>query len=413
MNILFIHQNFPGQYINIVKRLSSTKNHKIVALGLGNRSASIPKEVDYIRYSLAKGNAPGINQFALELETKLIRAEACAIAAHALKKQGFYPDIICGHPGWGETLFLKNIWPRAEILLYQEFYYHSEGFDYNFDPEFYKTPNWEELSRLQMKNHYIDISVADTTWNVTPTQFQKSTFPQTIRSRLSTIHDGIDTLRVAPAKGEFEVQLEDGTKLKKGEKIITFANRSLEPYRGCHSFIRSIPYIHEKHPDTKIIVIGNRSGVSYGESLDQGEYSDLYFEEIKGQYEQDNVHLVGSLDYRTFLDMLKVTACHVYLTYPFVLSWSLLEAMSTACPIVGSRTMPVEELITSNENGILVDFFNYQEIANAISDILKDKKMANSLGNKARVHIEEKYELDRCVGGNIDLIKMVGNNFLR
>ena len=208
-----------------------------------------------------------------------------------------------------------------------------------------------------MKNAYLHLTLDSSYWNVTPTDFQRSTFPSRFQSSISAIHDGIDVRRASPSDKISSLLLPDQTKLTKGERIVTFVNRSLEPYRGCHTFIRSIPHILRLVPDARIVIVGSRSGVSYGAPCTDGEWSDLFLSEIAGTYDESRVHFVGTLPYNLFIPLLQLSACHVYLTYPFVLSWSLLEAMSCGCPVVGSSTAPVQEVIKDGTNGLLVDFF--------------------------------------------------------
>ena len=413
MNILFIHQNFPGQYRHIVRQLARDKSINIVALSVTSPQEAIPDVVRVIQYNIQRKNTPKIHPWALEAETKIIRGEACANAAHQLAQQGYTPDLICAHPGWGESLFLKEIWPHSPIVHYQEFYYQSRGFDLDFDTEMQnKSVGWENAARGFMKNAPLQLSLESSSWNVCPTAFQRSTFPRHWQESISVIHDGIDTLLARPNPSAIALLLNKDTKVEPGDQIITFANRSLEPYRGCHTFIRSIPSIQQQNPSSKIIVVGKTTGVSYGAVCDQGEWKEKFLKEIEGQYDPSRVYFTGALPYQQFLHLLQLSKAHVYLTYPFVLSWSLLEAMSTECAIVGSDTAPVKELIKHGHNGLLIDFFDHEALAETVTELLKNRKLANTLGRNARTTILRNYSLEQCVPRHLQLMNLVASGVL-
>ena len=407
MNILYIHQNFPGQYRHIIKQLGKGEAIKQIALGTYPCNVDLGKDVQYFRYPLNRGNTTNIHPLALETESKVIRAEACAKAANKLKDKGFTPDIICAHPGWGESLFLKAIWPQCPILLYQEFYYPLEGYDLNFDPEIQPAKTLESTSKVILKNNTALLALEDSDWNVCPTHFQSSTFPQHWQQSISVIHDGIDTKLACPNPSAEALQLPDGTELNENTPIITFVNRTLEPYRGCHTFIRAIPELQRLCPKAKIVIVGKTVGVSYGAACPDGEWKDQFLNEIDGQYDPAQVHFTGALAYKQFLQLMQLSKAHVYLTYPFVLSWSLLEAMSMQCAIVGSATAPVQEVIKHGQNGLLVDFFDHQGVAESVAELLNNRNLAETLGRNARQTILKDYSIQQCVPRQIALMKMV------
>ena len=413
MNLLFVHQGFPGQYIHILRALASHKTHQIVALGMEHKSNGIPEGIQYFKYGASRSNQPGLHPWVQDIETKVIRAEACADAALNLKKQGFFPDLICGHPGWGELLFLKDIWPETPILGYQEFFYNPKGFDYNFDPEMQDQPDWKGCARIRMKtaNQLLNLEICD--WNISPTQFQRESYPQKWRDKISVIHDGIDTNKACPNLNPANIQLQDGTILKPGEKIITFVNRSLEPYRGYHTMIRAIPELQCLAPDAKLIIVGQTTGVSYGAACPDGEWKDYFLDEIKGNYDPSRVVFTGNIPYKQFIPLLQLSQAHVYLTYPFVLSWSLLEAMSCGCAVVGSNTEPVQEVIENGENGLLVDFFNPKQLAETIAEVLNNRTLAKELGEEARRTVLRRFELNSCVQRQLGLMDLVANHCLK
>jgi glycosyltransferase involved in cell wall biosynthesis len=412
MKVLFVHQNFPGQYIHILRAMARQGGHQLVALGIHlDANTPLPDGVRFLRYRIPRGNPPGLHAWLLDTDSKLIRAEACARAAHKLQQQGFHPDLICAHPGWGESLLLQDIWPDVPILHYQEFFYQAHGFDVDFDPEFQDTQSWEQRARIRMKNLYLHSALQSSRWNVTPTDFQRSSFPAQWQEHFSVIHDGIDTDRTAPAAAAVK-RLPDGTELSPGEPIVTFVNRRLEPYRGGHTFLRAIPELQRLMPDARVVVIGGTSGVSYGRKPEQGEWKDVLLAEIHGRYDPSRLHFSGSVAYPDFLALLQLSACHVYLTYPFVLSWSLLEAMSMARPIVGSDTAPVREVIRDGHNGLLVDFFRPDALAAAIAELLRQRPRAEALGQAARDTVLRHYSLNDCLPRHLALMQLVANGDL-
>ena len=413
MRILFVHQSFPGQYRHIVRSLAAQGGHQLVALGIEPLQEPLPAGVTYVRYSLSRGTARDVHPWAAETETKVIRGEACAAAAHALQQQGFQPDLICAHPGWGEALFLRDLWPDVPLLSYQEFYYQARGFDYDFDPELQGPLEWQACAKLRTKNTNPLLMLEASSWNVAPTMFQRSSFPAHWQSRISVIHDGIDTRAAAPDPQVPPLELPDGTTLHHGEPTITFVNRRIEPYRGCHTMIRAIPAIQQACPDARIVIVGGHEGVSYGSPPPVGTWRDLFLAQIRGQYDPSRVHFTGNLPYAPFLQLLKLTACHVYLTYPFVLSWSLLEAMSSGAPVVGSATPPVEEVIRDGENGLLVDFFSPAQLAEAVADLIHHRERAHALGCAARQTVLENYSLAHCVPRHLSLLQLVASGALQ
>lgn len=409
MKLLFVHQGFPGQFIHILRALNAQRGHQLVGLGIEQADNKLPKNVNYFRYRLSRGNEPNLHPWVQDIESKVIRGEACAKAATELKNKGFIPDLIYGHPGWGEVLFLRDVWPNAPLLTYQEFFYNPRGSDYDFDHELRSALDWSDCARIRMKTPNQLLTLEASNWSVTPTHFQRNTFPETWRDQISVIHDGVDTDKASPAKRPQTTTLPDGTALKPGDKIVTFVNRTLEPYRGCHTMIRAIPRLQQLEPDAKLVIVGKTSGVSYGAPCPKGEWKDLYLAEIEGQYDPSRVHFTGQIPHDEFISIMQLSQAHVYLTYPFVLSWSLLEAMSCGCPVVGSATEPVQEVIHDHQNGLLVDFFSPQAVAEAVAVLLSDRKLAKELGKAARSTILQHYQLKNCVQRQLALMDLVAS----
>lgn len=393
MNILFIHQNFPGQFKFLAPALVQ-QGHKVVAMTMQTVKASEWQGVKLLSYTASRGTTANMHPWVSDFETKTIRGEACFRAALQLKAQDFSPDVIIAHPGWGESLFLKDIWPQAKLGIYCEFYYHPEGADVGFDPEF-PAKDVGDVCRLRLKNlnNLLHFEVADA--GISPTYWQASTFPEPFRSKITVVHDGIDTEALAP-NPDVNLTLNGNIVLSKTDEVVTFVNRNLEPYRGYHIFMRALPEILKRRPNARILIVGS-DDVSYGARPDNNQkWKEIFASEVRPQISDldwTRVHFLGNLPYEHFIPLLQLSTVHIYLTYPFVLSWSLLEAMSVGCAIVASNTQPLTEAISHGDTGRLVDFFDSTGLANEVCDLLDDPVSRQELGVNARAFAKANYDL--------------------
>jgi glycosyltransferase involved in cell wall biosynthesis len=298
--------------------------------------------------------------------------------------------VIVANPGWGESLFLKDVWHKARMLALIEFFYSTHGLDFDFDPEFYQADIGRE-ARLRAKNAHLLMALADMDRGLSPTHFQRSAVPPVYRDKVSVIFDGIDTGVVRPDPAA-SVTIA-GRTLRAGDEVVTFVNRNLEPYRGYHIFMRALPEILRQRPNAVVLIVGGDS-VSYGAAAPEGKtWKQIFFDEVKDRLDVSRVLFVGRVAYEQFLKVLQISACHVYLTYPFVLGWSCIEAMSAGALVVGSRTPPVEEAIAHGENGMLVDFFDVAGLSGQVIDCLATPARYGQLRAAARRTAIERYDL--------------------
>lgn len=410
MRILFVHQNFPGQYKHLAPALAARPGNQVMALAI-NQAPPLPG-VTVLRYKPERESAKAIHPYVADIETKVIRGEAAANAARALQQKGFVPDVICAHPGWGEALFLKDVFPQARLLNFIEFHYQPDGADHGFDPEF-PDEGIAARARLRMKNANSLLNLDACDWGLTPTAWQWSTIPEIYRPKVSIIHDGIDTDVVRPDPQASVALQRSGVSLSRRDKVITFVNRNLEPYRGFHVFMRALPEIQRRHPDAWVLILGGDE-VSYGRALPPGQtYRQKYLDEVGTSINLDRVRFLGRIPYGDFLHMLQISSVHVYLTYPFVLSWSMLEAMAAGCLVVGSATPPVMEVIRDGENGLLVDFFSPLAIADAIDQVFAHPDQMAEMRARARQTVVERYDLKRvCLPRHLALVDAVAEGRL-
>jgi glycosyltransferase involved in cell wall biosynthesis len=381
MRLLFVHQNFPGQYRHLAAHYASRRDCQVVAIGENQNLRRQPRlpGVKLFGYEPAAPREAGA--FEASALRAMHRGRALAAGAARLARAGFRPDVVFSHIGWGEALFLKDIFPAARHLLYCEFFYRAHGADMGFDPEF--PPSAASLLRLRVMNAPLLMSLDACDWGIAPTRWQQRQFPAAYKERMSVIHDGIDTDLVRPERNESQ------------EELITYVARNLEPYRGFHVFMRAIPEIQRRRPNARIVIVGGDE-VSYSPRLPPGEtYRSRMLRELDGKIDFSRVSFRGRIPYDEYLALLRRSSVHVYLTYPFVLSWSLLEAMASGCLVVGSRTPPVEEVIRHGENGLLADFLDPNGIAERVDEALEHQQELRLLREAARRTVRERYDLNR------------------
>jgi glycosyltransferase involved in cell wall biosynthesis len=388
MNILFVHQNLPGQYLHLAQYLARDPAHRVHFLTQANQNqlAGVEKVV----YTVESRTPSMCHPFSMEFDRLVTVGTAAADAALTLAATGYRPDLIVGHAGWGELLYLRDVFPNAPILGDFEFYYHAGGNDVGFDPEFESIFN--SPARLHTRNAPILLSFESVDWGHTATRWQHSLHPPHMQARLSILHEGVDT-DVACPNPAAQFRLPDGRTLSAQDQVITYVARNLEPYRGFHTFMRALPAIQKRHPKARIVLVGG-DGVSYGAPHAPGSsFRQWMLDEVGDQLDLRRVHFVGQIAYDQYLALLQISSAHVYLTYPFVLSWSFIEAMSMGCVVIGSRTPPVMEVLQEGVNGLAVDFFSTDEITSAITTALTKPRIAARLRQAARQTALARYDL--------------------
>ena len=419
MKILFIHQNFPGQFVHLAPALAQL-GHQVVALG-SRQPAPHLLGVRYVAYrpqpvqqrttlradsvhtnsNLSNGEidklqvghgGSAVMNMADSFEDKLTRADSTARAMEQLKKSGFTPDLVIAHSGWGEALFVKAVYPGVRLQIYAEYFYGTAGGDIGFDPEF-SAHTTLSRQRSTVNNLHLMQALVECDAAISPTQFQKIQHPLALQDKISVAHDGIDTQRFIPNTKAWVSLRNAEIKLTAADEVVTFVSRHLEPYRGYHTFMRALPALLSLRPNARVVIVGG-DGVSYGSNPPPGQtWKQIFLDEVKSSINPERVHFVGSLPHTTLTSLLQISTVHVYLTYPFVLSWSLLEAMSMGCLVVASNTAPVREVIEEGCNGLLVDFFDARALALRVADALEHKEALRHCQIQARQTITALFDL--------------------
>lgn len=397
--VLIMHPNFPGQFRHLVPAL---KQAGADVRAISFSTATCDTGVAVSCASVVRGNPDTLDPWLRSLDSKIIRGRSVEPILHQWRAEGWQPTLVIGHTGWGDMLGIADIFPEALQLGWFEFFYHAYQGDLDFDPEF--PPNEALRTKVRLKNMWPLWMLDQVDHGVCSTYFQRDTHPRAYHDKLSVIHEGIDTHRFVP-KADISITLEDGLTLTRSNKVVTFFNRDLEPLRGYHVFMRALPALLDKHPDVHVLIVGG-DGVSYGAAPENGSWKQRYLEEVGRQLDPKRVHFLGRVPHDTLIGLMQLSRAHVYLTYPFVLSWSLLEAMSCQASIIGSDTAPVREVITHGENGLLVDFFDQQALVEQISYSLLNPEAAYRRGKRAREVVVEGYDLKtRCLPAQLALIE--------
>ena len=388
MIFLFVHQNFPGQYKQIVRYLADQPGNTVYFITQNNNNAMVG--VKKLVYKVDLPTALNCHPYSIDYDIAVRTGLAVAQVCQSLQQQGIVPDLIAGHCGWGETLFIKDVFPDSPLLSYFEFFYHFSSVDVDFDEEY--PADTRAAFRLRTRNAVNLLSYDATDWGNTPTRWQRSLHPPELRTRLTRLHEGVDTALVHPNPDAW-VKVGNGDLiLRPADEVITYVSRNLEPYRGFHIFMRAAKEILHRRPSARIIIIGGDE-VSYGAAHPSGKtFREVMLTELGHDLPLDRLFFAGQVSYEVYLSVLQVSSAHVYLTYPFVLSWSFIEAMSAGCAIIGSDTPPVLEVLKDGENGLVVDFFSPTAIADRVDEILNHPTRMQHLRDAARLTAVSQYD---------------------
>ncbi len=397
--VLFLHPNFPAQFRHLAKVLGKDPNYQVI-FGTKRKEGEIPGVRKFI-YEPSREVSPETHHYVRTFENAVLQGQQIYRMGQQLKKEGFYPDIVYGHSGWGPTLFVKDVFPRATLLCYFEWFYHAHGTDADFDPS--EPINANDEARIRVKNAPFLIDLYSCDRGLSPTYWQRQQFPSEYHSKITVLHDGVDTNYFRPKPGAKLVLPRINLDLSPVDEIITYVARGMEPYRGFPQFMETIGILQKRRPNLHVVIVGENR-VAYGKNLPDGKtYKELMLEKVP--LDLSRVHFTGLLPYHEYLQVLQTSSAHIYLTRPFVLSWSMLETMSTGCLLVASSTPPVKELIKDGYNGLLVNFFSPEEIANRVEEALDHPNQMEDIRTRARETIVNNYNLSDLLTKHLEWMK--------
>lgn len=402
--VLFVHNNFPAQFRALAEALVQ---RGIPCAAVGSNTAPGVQGVRIARYTLPRGTGKDVFRLAVRAEADLIRARSAYDAAAALKAQGFDPAVIVAHPGWGETVLLRELFPEARQVLFAEFFYHGRNSDIDFDNEF--LPVTEEALLIgKAKSAVAALAFSEADAIVSPTRFQASRLPRRLTDGVRIIHEGVDVDAIRPGMAQ-PFALDDGRVLTPGTPVITHINNQMEPLRGLHIFARALPALLEAVPDAEVLVIGQAGTRGYGGTApDDLTWKEVCFRGVEDRIDPARVHFLGKVPHPRMLAALQLSTAHVYYSYPFVLSWSLAEAMASGCYVIGSDTEPLRDAIEDGVNGRLLPFFDAGALAQAMIAACRDPAASAPLRAAARRTAEAMFSRTKGLAAWLDVLREQG-----
>ena len=400
-NILFVHANFPGQFLWLARELARYPAHVIKALSAANADTRLNERVDGIEV-LHYGAEVTLDRPAQHIlshtETFIRNAASLALQADALKRGGFYPDVIYTHTGWGVGAFLHNVFPSAKQIKYCEWYYNRPETGIRF---LRKDQQVERIIADDLLNLPLLAELSHADRLIAPTEWQRQQFPPAYRDQITVIPDGLDpTLFERPLQPSF--LLDDGRRLTRDDRIVTYVARGADMFRGFETFVQAIARLQTQFNDFHCLIACDTKSY-YG----PGHGTEDHFRDVMQATALDpqRVHFLGTIDRQRYLGLLRVSTVHVYLTVPFVLSWSMLEAMAAGCIVVASDTPPVAEFITAGVNGHLVDFFDADALSDGLACALNESGSATAMREAARDSVLRRWGMDIAMEAHKDLLR--------
>jgi glycosyltransferase involved in cell wall biosynthesis len=389
----------PAQFKHLAPALARNPANRVVYL-TKREDTEIPG-VQRVTYKPPRAVHPTTHLYLQRYENAVLHGQQVVRAGLTLQRRGFVPDLVIAHSGWGDPLFIKDLFPQTKLVNYAEYFYSPSGADTGFG----EAPiDIDKICQIRIRNAHLLQALESCDHAITPTQWQKDRHPVDFHRKLSVIFDGVDTNVMHPDPAA-QFTLKDGRQLTQADEVITYVSRNLEPYRGFPTFIRSLPEILSRRPSAQIVIVGG-DDVSYSARAPDGKtWKDTMLAEVGPDLSR--VHFMGRIPYPSFRALMQVSSVHIYLTVPFILSWSCVEAMAAGCIIVGSRTPPVQEFIEDGRNGFLVDFFDPAALAKQVDHVLTHRDLLGAVRTRARDTVLAQYTLADCLPRQIQLLRDV------
>ena len=380
MRFLFSHNNYPAQFRRLIPALIDA-GHEVAFLCRSKEwHAPTVEGVRLIKFEPHRaGGGAAIHPYLRRFEEAVLQGQAAYVALQPLVKSGWVPDWIITHVGFGNGLFLSDVFPTARRIGLFEWYYNSNGSDADFLRQGPLDPDHQ--LKLRTWNAHLLMELAACDHAITPTSWQRDQFPAAMRLHLKVIHEGIDWSLMASLRGS-DLPRPACLPEDPDVEVITYVSRCFEEYRGFPQAMQAIAQLQRQRPKLHALIVGHDS-VAYGEKRSDGRgWGEWAKEELP--LDPVRTHWLGILQDDEYQQVLACSTVHLYLTVPFVLSWSLLEAMAAGCALVASATAPVQEVLEDENSALLVNFFDPESQVAALNRLLDDPALRQGLAASAQ-----------------------------
>ena len=380
MRFLFSHNNYPAQFRRLIPALVDA-GHEVAFLCRSKEwHAPIVEGVRLIKFEPHRaGGGAAIHPYLRRFEEAVLQGQAAYRALQPLVQCGWVPDWIITHVGFGNGLYLSDAFPTARRIGLFEWYYNAVGSDADFLRQGPVEP--DQQLKLRTWNAHLLMELAACDHAITPTHWQRNQFPQAMRPQLKVIHEGIDWSLMKSLRGK-GLQRPSCLPADPDLEVLTYVSRGFEEYRGFPQAMHAIAQLQRQRPNLQVLIVGH-DAVAYGDKRSDGR---SWGEWAKAELplDPDRTHWMGILQDAEYHQVLACSTVHLYLTVPFVLSWSLLEAMAAGCALVASATAPVQEVLEDGRSALLVDFFDPDAQVEAVNRLLDEPGLRQALAASAQ-----------------------------
>ncbi len=401
MHVLFVHQNYPAQFGHVAARLVAMPGFRCTFV---SRKPPAPGPVERIQYKLRGGATKHNHVCSRSFENAVHHTLGVYAALKA--RPDIKPDLVVGHSGFGSTLYLRELYPDTPVLNYFEYFYGTQGSDLDFRPEF----PVNELGRLRARtrNATILLDLETCAAGYSPTHWQHTRLPEAFRSKVEVIHDGIDLNLWKPTETDRtgSRQIGDFT-VTPGTKLVTYVSRGFEAMRGFDIFMKVAKRLCDQRSDVASAVVGEDRVCYGGDERFTGGKTFKQWVLAQDNYDLTRIQFLGRMPPGELAKLLAASDLHMYLTTPFVLSWSLLNAMACGAPVLASDTAPVREVVRDGETGLLAPFFDIDRWCERANAVLDDPAGFRPLGEAASALVRDRYSVETCLPRMLKLYRSV------
>ena len=393
MHVLFAHKSFPAQFGQIMTHLVT--EHGAECTFVSEKSTkTISADVRRIEFKPRRVASMGTSYFGRSHETQMWRSQG--IVESLAEQPDLRPDLVVAHSGFFTSAFFRELYDCPIVNLF-EYYYHPTESDCDFRSDLFSRNIIQDM-QTRVRNSVFLLDLENCDFGYCPTDWQRSLFPEEFQSKLTTAHDGIDTNYWRPATSGSAIQrIRESLEIPNNMKVVTYVTRGFESMRGFDIFMKFAKRLCDSRVDVVVLVVGS-DHVCYGadrQITDGLSFKDWVLQQ--DDYDLNRIRFLGHVPSDTVRDVYQISDLHVYLTAPFIVSWSPLEAMSSGCLMLGSDTQPVQEVVGHGENGLLSDFFDVDRMVDQARCCLDEPHTFRPLRAAARQTIKQRFSLEACL----------------